>query len=267
MKLYRTVKRQNRPIYRSTYKLPKRATRYPRVGVLIVTSIMVLIGSVYIIFLSGFFKIHQIIVEGSGEVPSSDIVQLVRQTMQSSFLGDNSLFVNTGGLEKKLLNQNYQLENVHISRQLPNDLKVAVTFRTPALLWRSNDSIYVLAANGNAIAQPKTTNFNLPTVVDTTNLPVKLGDQVVPSSFINFTQSLVGKLSTAKLEVKELSVPETTTELYIQTKQGYIIKFDTTKRVEDQFSELQLVLQTLKAQNKTPQQYIDLRIENRAFYK
>ena len=110
--------------------------------------------------------------------------------------------------------------------------------------------------------------LTLPVVEESTNLPVKIGDRVVPASFIGFCSGLIETLpKKSGLQITGMRVPDTTSELYVVTNRGYYLKFDTTRSSSEQVGDLKIVLDTLARQKKTPAEYIDLRIAGKAYYK
>ena len=104
------------------------------------------------------------------------------------------------------------------------------------------------------------------TVIDTANIPVKPGDRVAPGRFVRFTQDIADGLpSQTGLRIENFQVPESTSEVYVKTDKGYLIKFDTTRSALEQLKDLALVIKNLNG--KVPAQYIDLRVAGRAYYQ
>ena len=64
-----------------------------------------------------------------------------------------------------------------------------------------------------------------------------------------------------------MSVSDTTVELRVQTTSGYEIRFNSLASPESQIRSLSSTLDLLAAENKKPSEYIDLRVDGRAFYK
>ncbi len=158
---------------------------------------------------------------------------------------------------------NYQLENVQVERTLLGGVRITVKEQQATVQWRSGSSVFVLSGNGVAYAQLDGVDKTLPLIEDSTNLPVRIGQKIVPSSFVEFVRSVNRQLASVGLKVANQSVAETTTELYVKTDKGYTVKFDTTRSVDEQLSDLRSVL----AKKVVPKEYIDLRIAGRVFYK
>lgn len=66
------------------------------------------------------------------------------------------------------------------------------------------------------------------------------------------------------IEINSIEIGEVTLELTVVTKDGLRIIFDTTKNLGNQIDRLKNVLEQY---GKDIHEYIDLRIENKVFYK
>lgn len=263
----RNVKRFATPNPRTDYSLPRQQLRLRRYVTLVV---VVAAASLlfYSLFFSHFFKINRIIVRDNKPASVSDITSQTNQLLNSSLLGRNILFMNSGALAKNLAAKNYQFVSVVARKHYLHTVEIVVVERASSLLWQSGNTIYVLSQDGRAIEQAngQKPNSQLSVIHDDANLPVKLGDTVVPTRFIDFVRQVLQLLPKQGLKAQSLSVPVTTNELYVQTSGGYIIKFDTNRVVEEQLSDLAATLATLKSQKKQPQEYIDLRVAGKVFY-
>ncbi len=90
----------------------------------------------------------------------------------------------------------------------------------------------------------------------------KIGDQVFKPAVINFITQVKQKIN---LEVASLTIiSPIADDLEILTaKEGWKIYLDATRDADKQLD----ILKKLLAQGITPKEYVDLRIENRVFYK
>jgi cell division septal protein FtsQ len=143
-----------------------------------------------------------------------------------------------------------------------------MTERQPLLAWKSGVQVFALDVEGVAVSYQSDVGLKLPVVEDSTNLPVKIGDRVVPARFVSFATGVIATMpKKTGLQITGLRIPDTTSELYVVTSRKFFIKFDTTREVDEQVGDLKAVLDTLSKQNKTPAEYIDLRIAGKAYYK
>jgi len=228
---------------------------------------VLLIGSLIdILFFSPLVKINKITVEGKTTLPAEEIIKQVNQAIYANITGNNLILLNTSQIEDQLVNQNYQLFSAKVSKVFPGQLKVSVKEKQPSIIWKSGEVAYLLSEDGRAIAASGD-DHNLPVIYDSANLPVKLGEKIVPTSFISFVLDMIKGLQDRGISPVLMEVPDTTSELYIKTNKNYLLKLDTTRSVASCLSDLDSVLKTLAKQGKKPNEYIDLRIEGKVFLR
>jgi cell division protein FtsQ len=213
------------------------------------------------------FKITNIQVDGARSYPAELVSSATREQLARHWWWKNLLLLDTRGLQKRLLATQPQLTEANISRHWPRTVLLKVTERQPNMTWRTGGKTYLLSGDGVIAAEAGDIGGRLPVVEDTTNLPVKAGDKVVPAKFVSFCLELVGSLPKQGVQITGLKIPESTTEVFVVTNQNYYIKFDTERSASAEVGDLSRVLAQLKSQNKKPTEYVDLRIEGKAYYK
>ncbi len=265
-RLGRRVKYVQRPVYRPTPARGRASKGSQRGrGRRLLALTLLLVG---LVLLVNWFKISQISVAGTRALSPTDIKNQTQDQLNHHPLWRNLLSINGSKLGSELVAGNVRLKSVSVKARWPHGLVVTVVERQPALVWRTGETNYLVDSEGSVIGPADVAAAGLPTVVDSTNLPAAAGRVVVSPRFVSFTTAIVGGLpAQTALKVAELRVPDTTTELYAKVDKGYTIKFDTTKDPADQLNKLKTVLAELKRLSKTPAEYIDLRVEAKAYYK
>jgi cell division septal protein FtsQ len=218
-----------------------------------------------LIYVFNVFRIKNIAVEGAGSLPPELVRTKTESIIRKGFFNDNLLTLRAGKATKDLIETEPLIKTATLERNWPNKLTVIIEERRPSLNWTSGNQTYLLDGDGTVIGP--TTEPGLANVVDTTNLPVKAGERVAPRRFVEFVSSLSAQIPSAGVKIVSFRVPDTTSEVYAQTESGYIIKFDTTRGAAEQLEDLRRVLATLSKLRKTPAEYIDLRIPNKAYYR
>lgn len=263
----RQVKPGNRPaIYGRPQPVRKRSSR-PEIKLNLRATLSLIGLALIITWWWRAFRLSTVTISGSHNYSSSLISSEVQAELHRHWWWRNLTLVDTANLQKQLLAAEPQLASVAISRHWPHQLILQVTERKPNLGWQTGDKTYLLSQEGIIVAPAQDSKLKLPVVEDTTNLPVKLGDQVAPAGFVAFTLEADRLLAQQGYQVTNLKIPVTTNEVDIYTNKGYFIKFDTTRSIVGEMGDLSQVLTLLKSQNKTPSQYIDLRIDGSAYYK
>ncbi len=219
-----------------------------------------------VIIVSQATAIHRIRIQGNHIMSSAEVTRLVQAGVQRQWLS-SLLFINGGDLAAYLESADLGIKQASVQSQLPHTLVVTIQERQPTLNWRTGGVTYLLDSNATVIGPTTPEYAKLPTVTDSSNLPVKAGDRVAPTQFVVFCATLAHLLPATGYSVTTMTVPESTSEVYVTTQNGLVLKFDTTRSAEEEIGDLKAVQAELSAAHVTPTQYIDLRIPNKAYYK
>jgi cell division septal protein FtsQ len=213
------------------------------------------------------FAVSSITVKGNKTISSDEVIKLVNQSFGHHAFSSNLLTLSLADLPQDLPTEsNQRIKSAVITRAWPNRIVVTITERTAALGWRSGSGVYALDSDGQIIGLFSDLKANVPIVIDTSNLPVQIGDTVAPTQFVTFCTQVAAALPKLGIGVTGFTIADTTSEVYVATNKGYQLKFDTTREVGEELGDLKGVLTTLASQHKTASQYIDLRIAGKAYY-
>ncbi len=273
MRPQRQVRRSyTRPVYgrrranvvkRSRPKVPTfRVTS----GVIKLMAAIVALLALLVVF-AQFTKLEKITISGAEDLDKEHLQRVAEEGARSQWFGRNTLLLSTGSLSDYMIEAEPGLKEVKIDRQGLNSINIVIAERQPTLNWKAGGTTYLLDLDGTVIGESKGPYVKLPTVTDSTNLPVEAGKRVAPSSFVSFCAGMYKRLPEAGVKPVDMIVPETTTEVNFKTDKGYLIKMDTTRTVEGELNDLKAVQEELAKAKKVPAEYIDLRIENKAYYK
>ncbi len=262
----RRVRSAPRPIYgrpQPTRGVRRRVWR-PRLGLLPRRLLLLAAAVIVVIFiLRQAFAITSVKVISN--LRSPEITQEVHASL-GSWQQSNLLTMDAGTLESALQRLDPMIKSISVQRSWPHGVSVSVILKQPSLGWSSGNQTYLLDRDGTVISALPA-GSTLPVVVDGSNLPVKLGDRVTSSRFVDFTTSVTNGLPALGVKATTLAVKETTFDLYVNTNKGYQLVFDTTRPVAQQLADLKTILVSLAAQKRTAVEYIDLRIDGKAYYK
>jgi len=224
---------------------------------------------VYALTISSLLRIKKIEIVGLQTLNEDSVREQIQVIVGSSAISQNILFVPMGEINSQLKKDNYQIAKAEVSRIPFNTIKVTVTEQKPSILWQSDTTLSILTEDGRAYAGEPNNELKqtLPIVIDSTNLPVRAGEKIVSESFVKFVNKLHTQLPQKGVKATTYQVEQSTTEIFVTTDSGYKIRFDTSRSIEDQLIDLVTVLDLLKKQGKKPLEYIDLRINSKAFYK
>ena len=213
----------------------------------------------------GSTLISSVRVSGTTNLASKDVERLIRSDISRNPWYASYFTIGGLNINRTVPEQEPRIKTATVTKLFPSTIKVAIVERQPGLVWVSAGENWEVDVEGMIIGAAGS-NKPMARVIDTANIPVKPGDRVAPSRFVQFCQSLAQQLhNTTGLDIQNFEVPESTSEVYVKTNKNYLVKFDTTRSATDQLSDLALVIKNLNG--KVPSQYIDLRVAGRAYYQ
>jgi len=275
MAIRRRVIRRTPRIYQTTPK-----TRSSRSSVIFGILVFVLLTGVlvYILFFSGIFNIKNITLIGEQDINSQEIKEIVEKKISGKiiFFPQKQIFlVNSESIRNALENKFLEIKDVKIKKQFPDTLKIEVISRAPRIIWHTNNDYFYVDQDGFAfkkIFKSKVTS-DYPIINDVSGSEVVLGEKVISqdraSNFITFVEEVLDKLK-AKVDVHVNSFEVSSRscyELWVNTKEGWKIYFDTQRSADEQLTALAKVLNEKIGKDRKSLEYVDLRVKNWVYYK
>jgi cell division septal protein FtsQ len=193
--------------------------------------------------------------------------------LDKAFWNGNKLTINTDRITADLRAQFPELAGVTVSVPFAgNRVRVYVEPATPQLLLSSNNTLYVVDTSGRALiaaAQvPRIEKLGLPVVNDQTGLPVEAGKAALPSTSVAFITEIVAQLKAKSITISSLTLPAGTSEMDVRISGvGYFVKFNLQGNAREEAGAFLAVKKQLERDRITPQTYIDVRVEERAYYR
>jgi hypothetical protein len=191
----------------------------------------------------------------------------------SSPINRNKLTVNAEKIGRDLKKQFPELQTVSISLPVIGTRPtVYIQPSIPKLVLVSKNGMYVLDGDGRALIAgnqvAKLADLGVPVVNDDSGLEIRAGEVALPRSTVAFIQEVVGQIKAKQLSISGLSLPLGTNELHLRTeKAGYIVKFNLHGNAREEAGAYLAAKQHLESQKKMPREYIDVRVENKVYYK
>lgn len=240
-------------------------------------AVLLVVGAMYVLYFSSFFRIENIIVENDGAiVPSEDIVSRVEQVYsQRSFLlfsQQNIFLFPVDDVEKGLLSDFSSIYYASIDKDFPNVLRISIKERQPVFLWKQNETFYFIA--DDAVATHQATELevqgsSLPIVESMQGQDVVLGETVTNARVMKFV-ALLEDVFTSKtgFDIESYSLPSSrAAELNVKIVDGPQIFFNLENTAESQLENLVLVIEEELSGNISGLEYIDMRVGSWVYYK
>lgn len=198
------------------------------------------------------------------------------QAVQSAFepwANHNKLTINTDKISSDLRRQFPELQVVSVSLPLlGNQPTVYLQPAIPKLILVGRSGMYVLDVNGRALIAgnqvAKLPELHVPAVNDQSGIPLEAGNIALPRATVRFITEVVGQLSAKQLTISSMILPTGTNELHVQLERvGYTVKFNLHGDAREETGAFLAVKQHVEASRKLPREYIDVRVENKAYYR
>lgn len=192
---------------------------------------------------------------------------------QSVFNG-NKLTVNTNGIVADMRTQFPELVAVSVS--LPVAGAQPVLYVQPAqprmVISTKTSGMYLLDTSGRALMSasqvPNLGKLGVPVVADESGITLKEGQLALPSATVAFISEVSGQLRAKGIEVTSYTLPPGANELHVRVSGApYYVKFNTHGNAREEAGTYLAVKGKLEAEKKVPREYVDVRVENRAYFK
>lgn len=227
-----------------------------------------LASAIYFVFFSPYLKIKNIILVGNKNITLEEVENHLKPILEENLLASNILFFKSVKASEVLFSKIPSLRSIIIKKNPPQALEIKVEERTPQLVWKTGDKSYFISEDGVVFRELSREISNLPLIVDEAKVPVELGGKTVSPKFVKFIKELVAKLPRrTKLEVDFIKIKEVTFDIEVVTKQKISLFMDSTRALDPQLTALTLVFQDAKKHGFGIWHYVDLRLENKVFYK
>ncbi len=213
---------------------------------------------------------------GSASVPlrsKSEYSGYANRWLVGSVMNKNKLTMNTSGLEEAMAKEFPEIVSAGVTLPvIGRKPSIYIKIAEPVLILTSNKESFVIDEKGRAVVSdkelPDSSSGKLVRVTDTSGLRLRPGTQAMTRSSIEFIQSVIYQLEKKNINVSKMKLPDYSNELHVYIdKKPYFIKFSITSDPLQQTGAYLAVLSELESKNQAAKQYIDVRVEERVYYK
>jgi hypothetical protein len=240
----------------------------------IIVSVIVILGSLlYATTLTSTPRI--VVLEGSSSKVLRDVDYYEKEFTRifgESFFNHSKLTINTVVLAHQIEREYPELENVSVTLPLIGRRPVVqLKAKQPAFILVGKNGSFLIDARGQAIARTQDvtiTGLGLTIVTDEGGLEIEAGKVILPQNHVDFITTLLYQLKSKQISVQSVTLPPISNEVHVrlQTKQ-YFIKFNLQGSAIEQAGTLMAIQERLDAEGVTTAEYIDVRVEDRAYIK
>ncbi len=245
-----------------------------RFGVLILAVVLV----VCIVSLLGLSSNPKIVVVGDAPIAPLHSLAVYGSTAHSILAGSiwngNKITVDSASVTSGLKKHYPELTSVSVTLPLIGHRPIIyIESAAPSLMLASPYGNFVVDSNGHVLSQDNAeqtaTQLSLPHVTDQSGLRPIVGQQVMTATTVSFINTVNTEFIAKRFQPSVMVLPSASSELDVHlVGQPYFIKFNLETGDARQQSGTFLATQAhLSSQGVTPAQYIDVRVEGRAYYK
>lgn len=204
---------------------------------------------------------------------TNNYAEFVDGIINKSLSNKTKITINTKAIEKELLDNFPEVDNASLSLPIvgrrPN---LILSVRRPVAVLIAGPDSYIIDSRGFIVSDIKDLALSerqkLPVIIDESGMEVKVGTQILPSDTIDFILNAKHQVESKSLSINKLVLPVRLNELDIYINdQNYYIKTDTTGDARVQLGGYFAVSNSLRSKGISPSEYIDVRVEEKVFYK
>lgn len=249
---------------------------------------------------SPFFKITNVNYTGNEVVSKEQLEKIVNGHITSSnklYPANQYFLLNTDKISNDLQNQ-LPIESVTVKKIFPNSLNVTITEKNSSIIYDNDESFYLLDSEGKLLKYLKqagssavtmtteitstttstptpqisnpplgnefSSNYpNLPIYYDhTKKIPTKNDSVLSQKAISNIIDFDRGIRQGTGLKIIYFTPDYINTDLVAVTGNNWLIKFTTDRSIESQLAAFTNIFKSIN-----PTEYIDVRLEDRLFWK
>lgn len=243
-----------------------------------------ILGTLLLVFCLGYVlsinsQAKVVIVDGQDKAAPSELRNretyeaAAQEMLKSSPLNYTKLTLNTNAFAEALTQRFPELANATVTLPLINRRPVIYLEPAhPAFILANKNGLYVVDEQGRALTkvdeQGSQAPARLPVITDETGQEVVLKTVVIPARQVQFMQEVQAQLNARQITVTAFTLPATPNQLLVKL-QGlpYYLKLTFSGDARQQSGAYLALKQHLDEHNVVPAEYVDVRVDERVYYK
>lgn len=228
----------------------------------------------YTLFFSPIFKIKEIKVSGNRAISNEEIRDSLDKFLKKKiliFFNKNNIFLAIeDGVEKVIFKDFPRVLSIKINKDIfKKTIDLKIVERKEAGIFCKKECYYIDEDGVIFEEAPQTSGTLILVIRDNSEGEAEMGKSIVEKKFMAELIDLRSYLSSQlNLKVLDFTIEsDDSGDLKINTNEGWYILFNRARDLKVQTEALKLVLEEKIKEGRKGLEYIDLRIENRAYYK
>jgi hypothetical protein len=236
---------------------------------------LVILSALYVTTLTSEPRINITSQNGRPAVVQDTVIyeRAAEKLLTSSLFNKSKLTINTDKLAADMQKQFPELGDIVVTVPLiGRKLIIQVQPALPSLILTGQGGSYVIDDSGTAVLASSqllsSVRDTLPVIADDSGIDIEIGKQILTTDLVAFVGELAAQLKAKQLQVQAYSLPARANELHLRLEgKGYYVKFNTEIDARLQVGTYLALIEKLNADGVTPAEYVDVRVEERSYYK
>ncbi len=233
-------------------------------------------GFVYLLFFAKLLDVRNVRITGNETVPRENLASAVDEWLGSDFFKitrrSNIVFLPLAKLSSKISSRFPLLEEVRADRQFPHSLNISVAERKPRGIWcltASSDCFYFDKSGVAYAKNGASSGFLMAIIDDERKRKIEIGSPVESGEWLGSVFLARDALAEKGINITKFIIPaDSFDELRAQTAQGWVVLFGISTNIARQINSLtDFFKQKMTPEKISKLQYVDLRIQDRIYYK
>lgn len=268
-------------LYPKDYRAKENKSRKRIIFFILILFFILALG--YFLFFSPIFKVKEIKISGGRAIGSDDIYKYLNdfrfKKVLIFFNHDNIFLLTKSKLRNILIDRFSRILSIQISKDIfKKNINIQITERKEVGIYCQAQNLseeilegcYYIDSEGVIFEQaPQTSGTLILVIKDYSGKEIKIRNSVLDKElmvkFIELRDILSSQFSLKALDF--VIGNDAIKGFRLDTNEGWYILFDGSRDLESQIMALQLVLEEKIKEARKNLEYIDLRIENRVYYK
>jgi hypothetical protein len=238
---------------------------------------------VYVLIFSLFLKVERVAIFGAEAIKQDEIEKETESFMDGKYWKflprNNLLFVFKNKLEDVLRKKFVKIDSIEIKKVFPNTLDIKIKERKSLIIWCQGEVVsekcFIVDNKGYAYTQallesPEVKENNLIEMVDSSAREITKGEKILADDYIEFVSNIkdeIYKITGINIIPRYTTPSRLSEELSAQTDAGWGIRFSNEIPLDKSVRTLKTFLDKKVISDYGQLEYVDLRAENKVFYK
>lgn len=231
-----------------------------------------------VLIMLGAFFTYSLIVKPQAEVSATSYVYHSADTYKravdkelGAFSNRNKITLNEGSITNKLKADFPEISRARLELPVVSQVPtIHLEIAKPLFVLKNTSGSYIVSSQGMVVGEGKYFKHikQLPVIEDQSDFSIQKGRPALSTSSASFIEAIWKQSKKAGVPVSSIVLPPLPMELNLRTSdKPYFVKFYLGGDPQVQVGQFLAARSQFQKDNISPQQYLDVRVQGRIFYK